>query len=83
VFGGRTNRALGLSYQLNLDARVRVDVLRGDRVVRRFSALDRRARRTFRLQFAAAGRPVGDYRFRITAVRGRTTETATLTARRL
>jgi len=83
VFGGRTNRALGVSYQLNVDARVRVEVLRGTRVVRRFAARSRRARMTYRLRFAARGRAAGEYRFRITVTRGRTIERSTLTARRL
>jgi hypothetical protein len=83
VFGGTTKRALGISYHLNQPARVRVDVLRGKRVVRRFPAGDRVAGRTYRLRFPAIGRRKGDYRFRLTTVRGSSRVVSILTARRL
>ncbi|HEV2812732.1 MAG TPA: hypothetical protein VGW10_05705, partial [Solirubrobacteraceae bacterium] len=83
AFGGRQNRAIGISFRLNQAARVRVDVLRGSRVVRRFRAADRGADRIHRLRFGARGRPRGDYRFRLIAVRGSTTVRSILTSRRL
>jgi hypothetical protein len=84
VFGGRTSRAVGIAYRLGRAARVRLTVLRGTRAVRRFATVSRRAHRTYRLRFDAAGRPIGDYKVRLTAVdaAGRSV-TATLTTRRL
>jgi hypothetical protein len=43
VFGGRTSRALGISFRLGSSARVGVTVLRGTRVVRRYATATRRA----------------------------------------
>ena len=83
AFGGRSNRAVGISFRLNEAARVRVDVLRGSRVVRRFRAANRTADRIFRLRFGARGRPRGDYRFRLVAVRGAKRVRSVLTSRRL
>jgi hypothetical protein len=83
AFGGRRNRAIGISYRLNQPARVRVDVLRGSRVVRRFPAVARGTDRIHRLRFGARGRPRGDYRFRLIAVGGATTVRSVLTSRRL
>jgi choice-of-anchor B domain-containing protein len=83
VFGGRTNRALGISYQLEREGSATVEVLRGSRVVRRFPARRSAARRTVRLRFDAEGRPRGDFRVRLRAQSGGRTVTATLTARRL
>jgi len=83
VFGGRTNRAAGISFRLTRRARVQVTVLRGNRVVRRFTGADRRAGRTYRLRFGSEGRARGDYRFRLTAIGADKQVTATLTSRRL
>jgi len=83
VFGGRSNRALGVSFQLNAPARVTVEVLRGGRVIRRLARGERPARRTIRLRFDSEGRPRGDYGVRITVTRGGRTVRSTLTSRRL
>ncbi len=83
VFGGPRRRALGLSYELGRTAIVRLTVLRGDRVVKRIVAVERRAGKTYRVRFGATGRPPGDYRFRITVAGRAKSTTATLTARRL
>ncbi len=37
VFGGRTNRAVDVTYRLGKSARVRLELLRGKRVVRRLA----------------------------------------------
>ena len=79
VFGGRTNRALGISFRVAKDMRVSVQVLRGSRVVRRFTATTRRAGVTHRLRLAAEGLRRGEYRVRITGAG----TTIALTARRL
>ena len=79
VFGGRTNRALGVAVRLNRAARVRVTVLRGTRVVRRYPAQSLAAARTLRVRFDSEGRPRGDYRVLVEAGG----ERITLRARRL
>ena len=79
VFGGRTNRALGIAVRLNRAARVQVTILRGTRVVRRYAARSLPAARTLRLRFDSEGRPRGDYRVRVEAGG----ELVTLLARRL
>ena len=84
VFGGRANRALGVSYRLAGAGRVTVDLLRGRRVVRTLSrASTRTARRTFRLRVGAEKLRRGDYRVRLRVTRGGRTTTTALTARRL
>jgi hypothetical protein len=45
VFGGRTNREVGVAYRLNRAARVSVTVTRGTKVVKRFAAVQRAAGR--------------------------------------
>ena len=67
VFGGPTNGALGVAVRLNRAARVRVTVLRGTRVVRRYAARSLPAARTLRLRFDSEGRPRGDYRVLVEA----------------
>jgi len=54
VFGGRTNRALGVAVRLNRAARVQVIILRGTRVVRRYAARPLPAARTPQLRGASA-----------------------------
>jgi hypothetical protein len=83
AFGGTTRRAQGIAFQLNRAARVRVDVLRGSRVVRRFRARQRAAGPIFRLRLPVRGLRRGDYRFRLIAVGGGRRVRSTLTARRL
>lgn len=83
VFGGRTNRALGIAYRLGSRARVRVTVLRGRRVVRRYPTRTRAANDTVRLRFDSERRPRGDYRVRVRAEREGRAVTSTLTARKL
>jgi hypothetical protein len=83
VFGGRTNRSLGISFRLTRSANVSVVVLRGRRVVARFRAGSRRAGRTYRLRFDSERRGRSDYRVRLTATRGSQRVVSTLTSRRL
>jgi choice-of-anchor B domain-containing protein len=83
VFGGRTNRALNVSYQASSAARAEVTVLRGAKVVRRFAARDVRARRTMRARLDASKLRRGTYTVRIVLRRGGETVTSTLSARRL
>ena len=84
VFGGRTNRALGVSYRLGRAGRVTVEVLRGSRVVRRLGATTTRAAgRTFRLRVSARGLRVGSHRVRVRVTGAGSPTTAALTARRL
>ena len=84
VFGGRNNRALGIAFVLNRRARVFVQILRGNRVVKRFAPFEQGADLTPKhLKLPARGLPRGDYRVRLQVVRPGETVTQTLTARRL
>ncbi len=83
VFGGRSNRDLGISYRLAEAARVEVTVTRGSRTVRRFAASQRQAGRTFRLRLDSEGLARGDYRVTLVARRGGRTVRSVLTTRRL
>jgi hypothetical protein len=76
VFGGRQGTPLRVAYRLTRGARVKVELIRGKRVVTRVEAT-RPGGRTIRLAFRPPQR--GVYRVRITA----DTVTSTLTARRL
>ena len=84
VFGGRRNRPLGIAFRLSRPARVRVDVLRGKRLVRRLMSGTRRGRLTHRLRLPSERLRRGDHRVRIRVTpRGGRTVTATLVSRRL
>jgi len=85
VFGGKKNRSLGIAYQLNngVDS-VTVTVLRGTRVVKRFTGLGTAAKRTYRLRLLASAVPRGStVRVRIELVRANAQVRSTLTSRRL
>ena len=83
VFGGRTNRALGISLQVERQARVTVTVRRGSKVVRRFAPRTAAARRTVRLRLQAEGLPRGDVRVRVEARRPGERVASTVVSRRL
>jgi hypothetical protein len=83
VFGGRSHRALGISYRVERRAQVTVTVLRGTRVVKRFAARTADARRTYRLRLAAQGLKRGDHRVRIEATRAGERVAASAVSRRL
>jgi metallophosphoesterase (TIGR03767 family) len=82
-FGGRTNRAVGVSYRLGEPARVTVRVLQGTRTVKIFGARDVAAGVPVRLRFDAEGRPRGDFRFVVELRTEQGTTKATLVARRV
>ena len=80
VFGGRSNRAVDVTYRLGATARVRLELLRGKRVVRRLAPTKRReGGRAHRIRIASEGLRRGDYRVRLRAGK----VVARLTARRL
>ena len=83
VFGGRTNRAVGIAYRVASPATVRVTVLRGKRVVRRYPPRFIENEQLNRLRFDAERRPRGDYRVVIEVTSGGRRAVATLTARRV
>ena len=83
AFGGTTRRGLRVAYRLNRDARVRVEVLRGQRVVKRTAQVAREAGRTFRVRVDRGLRRRGDYRIRLTASRAGAREVRVLVSRRL
>jgi hypothetical protein len=85
VFGGTGARRLAVRYRLVPSARVRVDVLRGRRVVRRLARSRRApAGRTRRLALRPRGLARGTYRVRLTIRRaGATPRRVSLRARRL
>jgi hypothetical protein len=83
VFGGRTNRPLNISFRVAQTARVRIQVLRGNRVVARRGPSTRRAGVTHRLRVDPKRLRRGEYRIRITVEGGARPLTAVLVARRL
>ena len=84
VFGGRTGRALNVSFQVERPASAVVTVLRGAKVVKTFEVRTVPARRTKRLRLSAGKLPRGTYRVRITLRRaGERPVTSVLTAQRL
>ena len=83
VFGSSRKLALGISYRLNQSARVDIEIRRGSRVIRRFSARPERAGRTIRRRLAATRIPRGDVKVVVRARRTGQTVTQTLLARRL
>ena len=83
VFGGPGTRALGIAFRMARTARVSVTVLKGKRVVKRFSARTRATKTTHRLTLSARGLARGSYRVRIQATGVGRAQTVTLLARRL
>ena len=73
VFGGRQDTPLRIAYRLTRTARVKVELLRGKRVIARFAG-QRPGGRTFRLALRPSRR--GVYRVRITVGDVRSTLTA-------
>ena len=82
VFGGTTDRSLGIAFRLAARGKAGVTVLRGSKVVKRF-ATKTRGTSTTRLRLSAKGLARGDYRFRLKVKRGGRTTRATLTSERL
>jgi hypothetical protein len=84
VFGGRSQRALGISFNLRRAGEVAVDVRQRGRVIARFPKRAYVAGRTIRLRLGAARvRRRGDVTVTLRATRTGAAETQTLTARRL
>ena len=83
AFGGRRNRALGISFRVAREGRVRVEVRRRGKVVRRFGARTRRAGLTHRLRLASERLPRGTYEVRLRYVGDQGSLNASLFARRL
>jgi hypothetical protein len=84
VFGGRTNRALGITFRLATEARVTVEIRRGRRLVQRFRTTTRRAGVTHRLRLPSERLRRGTYEIRLTAVAAGAPRTvARLVSRRL
>jgi hypothetical protein len=83
VFGGRSNRTLGISYRVAREARVQVTVSRGGKVVRRFRARTAAPGRTHRLRLSPRGLKRGDHRVRIEARRAGERVVAHAVSRRL
>lgn len=83
VFGGPRNRDLLVAFRLSKAATVRVEVLRGTRVVRRLTSGRRQPGRTVRLRFPAKTARRGEYRVRLTVTQGSQRIVSTLTSRRL
>jgi hypothetical protein len=82
VFGGTTDRRLGIAFRLTEPGTVSVAVLRGRRVVKRFAARQVAPGRVVRLRLSPKRLRRGDHRVRL-RVRGGPRLTAALTARRL
>jgi photosystem II stability/assembly factor-like uncharacterized protein len=83
AFGGTTRKPLGISYRLLETATVTVTVKRGPKVVKRYKAVTASPDTTHRLRFAQTGRPRGDYKVTVTAVKGNRRQARTLTSRKL
>ena len=83
AFGGRTGRPLDIRYRLGAPSRVSITVLRGKKVLRRFSPATRRANRTYKQRITALKLPKGELKMIISAKAGNRSSSMTLAARRL
>jgi len=84
VFGGAGGRGLGLAYRVGTGGgRVRVELLRGARVVRRVAERAAAAGVTVRQPISARGLRRGTYRVRVTVRQGEPVTVRTITVRRL
>ena len=83
VFGGRDRRSLTVRYRLSAEALVRIDVLRGGRIVGRSRSKPRRAGVTYSVRIPATGLSRGEHRVRVTAIRDGERATATVVSRRI
>ena len=85
TFGGSTRRPLRAAFRLTRASTVRIQVLRGTKVVKTLVKTRRfAANRTHRATLTARGLRRGDYKVRITVRRaGAKTTTSTLTTRKL
>jgi hypothetical protein len=85
VFGGRKNVAAAVSFRLTQNmTTVRIDALRGKKVVRRVTRREAVAGRTYKVAIPARGLKKGTYTIRITGIRGgRPVTIAAVTAQKL
>ena len=83
VFGGRSNRALGIAFRVRRAGTVGVEVRRAGRVVRRFRSVRRRGRITHRLRLPSERLRRGTYEVRLTYVSGGVQVRTSLFSRRL
>ena len=83
VFGGAKRSPLGISFKLNEDARVSVEVRRGNTVVKRFAEKQYRGKRLHRLRFSQRRGARGLYTVVLKAVAGGKSHTTRLFARRI
>ncbi|HEX8121413.1 MAG TPA: sialidase family protein [Solirubrobacteraceae bacterium] len=83
VFAGRTRTPLRIAFRLSRPALVSVVVRRGNRVIKRFAAAERRQDQTYRMTVPARGLRRGDYRVTLNARRGDQRVVARLMSRRL
>ena len=84
VFGGTKRVPLRIAYRLAQGASVKVTVLRGKKVVKRYTARNVLAERTIRITVPRkATKRKGTYKVRVDAKRSARTVRQTLTARRL
>lgn len=83
VFGGRRTRSLGISFILARAGRVRVELRRGGKVVRRISVKRRRAGVKHRLRVSARGLRRGRYEVRLSYSGDRGSLRSSLFAQRL
>ena len=83
VFGGRTNRALDVSYLVSKRAQVRIEFRRGGKLIARTPLRTRRGGAGFRERFDSDKRPRGTYTVVIRVTQGDERIVARLYARRL
>jgi len=83
AFGGRTERPLDIAYRVDQRASVSIAMVRGKRVIRRFTPRTRDANRTYKQRLTALRVPRGDIRVVVTAKAGKRAVTTSITARRL
>jgi len=83
VFGGRRNRALGVSFRVRTGGAVTVEVRRRGRLVRRLTRTERRSGVTHRLRLPAERLRRGRYEVRLLYVQGGVRLRTSLFAQRL
>jgi hypothetical protein len=83
VFGGPRRVTLKASYRLAAAARVTVTITKGSKVIKRYKAVKRAAKKTYRITLPAKRRARGDYKIRLQATAGGQRVNSVLTSRRL
>jgi hypothetical protein len=83
VFGGPRQVTLKAAYRLATAARVTVTITKGSKVVKRYKAVNRAAKKTYRITLPAKRRARGDYKIRLQATSAGQRVNSVLTSRRL